>query len=151
MSLRELVKQKDPIDLSDLKFDDKNYVVPIFNWRKPKFIESRSKKLDYIYVFSDKQVFTPEKLTKVFTKRKHTVPGPEHYDMIRHWGKRSTKDYERQRGKQYHTDRITDTHALIKSVKKAKLPAPNAYKPTLRTRILGPSNSNARQLQWIDN
>ena len=54
VSLRELVKQKDPINLSDLKFDDANYVVPTFNWRKPKFIESRSKKLDYIYVFSDK-------------------------------------------------------------------------------------------------
>lgn len=137
ISVRELCSGQD----SALNQINEAYVAPKFSWSKPKFSESRVKKLDYIAVFAEKTIVEPGKLVKIFAKRKHTVPGPEHYDMIKDWSKKPAMDYERQRGKQYHRDRITDTEAIIKHVKREALPAPNKYKPNRLSRILGPVNS----------
>ena len=78
----------------NLKMDDQAYVVPTFSWKKPKYHEARDKKLDYIMVFSDKKSESSENLKKVFLKKKHVVPGPEVYDMVKNWVKKSPYDYE---------------------------------------------------------
>ena len=109
--------------------ENSDYVVPLHSWSKPKFSESREKKLDYISVFAEKVSVEPGKLTKIFAKKKHTVPGPEVYDMTINWSKPSTNDFDNQKGKQYRNDRITSTEALIRAVKREKLPPPNLYKP----------------------
>ena len=131
--------------------DDSTYSVPQYSWKKPKFCESRQKKLDYICLFAEKVDPTSEELTKIHHKKKHEVPGPEAYDMVKNWSKKSIYDYEQQRGRQYRSDRVTSTQALIKSVKAAKLPAPNAYKPKRQSRILGPANAKSPQMAMIAN
>ena len=90
-------------------------------------------------------------LTKIHLKKKHEVPGPEHYDMRKNWVKKSPYDYEQNRGKQYRRDRITDVAELVKSVKKARSPAANHYKIKHTKRILGPANSKSAQLQSVAN
>ena len=97
--------------------DDSFYNVPTYSWKKPKFSESRVKKLDYLHVFYEKDHFEPKDLEKVFLKKKHTVPGPTQYETCSNWAKKSPHDYEQQRGKQYRHDRITETAALIKTAK----------------------------------
>jgi len=46
--------------------ENSDYVVPLHSWSKPKFSESREKKLDYISVFAEKVIVEPGKLTKIF-------------------------------------------------------------------------------------
>lgn len=131
--------------------DDQVYVVPTFSWTKPKYSEAREAKLDYICTFTDDPNASTEKLQKVFLKKKHEVPGPEVYDMVKNWVKKSSLDFEKQRGRQYHNDRVTETAQLIKDVKTAKEPAPNHYKPKRQSRILGPANSKGAQMHMIAN
>jgi len=71
--------------------------------------------------------------------------------MTVNWSKPSVKDFENQKGKQYRNDRITSTEALIRSVKREKLPPPNLYKPLRQSRILGPANSKTHQLHMVAN
>ena len=75
--------------------DDATYTVPKHDWRKTKFLGAKmEKKLDYISLFPDRLFPRHDQLTKIFAKKKNTVPGPEHYDTTRNWVKKSGKDYE---------------------------------------------------------
>ena len=91
-------------------------------------------------LFPEKVHPRPEELTKIYAKKKHDTPGPERYDMIRNWVKKTGHDYEQQKGKQYRRDKELEIAEHIRKTKKAKLPAPNAYKPRRQSRILGPIN-----------
>lgn len=91
ISVRELCSGKEEA-LRKMAMDDSIYKVPTFSWKKPKFSNSRVKKLDYISVFAEHPVVEPGKLIKIFAKKKHTVPGPDHYDMIQNWTKRRTSN-----------------------------------------------------------
>ena len=46
--------------------ENSDYIVPVHSYSKPKFSESREKKLDYISVFAEKVIVEPGKLTKIF-------------------------------------------------------------------------------------
>ena len=121
--------------------DDQAYKIPVYDWKKTKFLGIKnSKKLDYIMLFPEKVHPRPEELTKIYAKKKHDTPGPERYDMIRNWVKKTGHDYEQQKGKQYRRDKELEIAEHIRKTKKAKLPAPNAYKPRRQSRILGPIN-----------
>ena len=71
--------------------------------------------------------------------------------MRRNWVKKSPYDYEQNRGKQYRNDRVTEVAEHIATVKKARSPAPNAYKPKHTNRILGPANCKSQQMQMVAN
>ena len=128
---------------------DSDYQVPTYNWNRNKFSEVRQSKLDYISCFVEKTHPPPEQLCKIFTKKHHDIPGPTAYDMTSNWSKKSAHDYINQKGKQYHYDRIIHTAEIMQKAKKAKLPAPNAYKIPKRDNILGPINYTSEQMQWI--
>ena len=118
------------------------YKIPIYDWKKTKFLGVKlQKKLDYISLFPEKQFPNqPEELVKIYEKKKIDTPGPETYDMVRNWAKKGHHDYEQQRGRQYREDRETEVAQHMRKTKRAKLPAPNAYKPRRQSRILGPVN-----------
>ena len=126
--------------IKQLHMDDSNYVIPTFSWRRTKFNEIKSKKLDYITLFPEKLHVEPGQLIKIYAKKKHDTPGPTEYDMTRNWTSKSGQGYDANNGKHMIVDRVTEVAALIKSVKRERLPAPNAYKPKRQSRILGPVN-----------
>ena len=116
--------------------NDSDYTVPIYSWSRNKFSEVRQDKLDYVSCFVEKTHPPPEKLCKIFTKKKKDVvgfPGPTSYETATSWSKKSGPD--RHKGKYYHNDRIIHTAEIMKAAKKEKLPAPNAYKIPKRDKV----------------
>ena len=132
-----------------LKLDPELYIAPKYSWKKPKFSETRSKKLDYICLFAEKIYPKLGELTKIHYKRKHEFPGPEYYDMTRDWTKNGPFDF--QKGKHYKHERVTEVMEHIKRVKREKSPAPNLYKPKHIEHIPGAPTSKSHQLQMIPN
>jgi len=128
LSVKEICDGKGDV-IKQLYMDDSNYVIPKFSWSRTKFNEIREKKLDYITLFPEKLHVDPSKLIKIYAKKKHDTPGPTEYDMTKSWVKKGGQGYDPNNGKHYHDDRITEVAALIKQVKRERLPAPNAYKP----------------------
>ena len=95
--------------LSQVKLDDNAYRIPVYDWKKPKYLGVKmQKKLDYICLFPEKVHPKPEELVKIHAKKKIDTPGPETYDMVRNWAKKGFHDYEQQKGKQYREDRETE-------------------------------------------
>ena len=128
VSVRELCRGG--TGLGHFNLDDKHYTVPTFDWNKPKYSESREKRLDYIHTFTEKPyVEEPQELVKLHCKKRHGVPGPTAYELTKDWAYKSGKDYEQQRGRQYHHDRETNTATIIRHTKRDRYPAPPTYKP----------------------
>ena len=100
-SVKDICNNKENF-IKSLKMDDSTYVIPTFSWKKTKFSEVKSKKLDYINLFPEKVHVPQEKLVKIYAKRKHDVPGPEVYDMMTNWSKKGGMGYDGNKGKQYH-------------------------------------------------
>ena len=78
-----------------LKMNDEDYTVPIYSWSRNKFSEVRQDKLDYVSCFVEKTHPPPEKLNKIFTKKKKDVvgfPGPTSYETATSWSKKSGPD-----------------------------------------------------------
>ena len=100
VSVKELCSQNKENNentlLSQVKPDDKVYKIPIYDWKKTKFLGVKlQKKLDYISLFPEKQFPNqPEELVKIYEKKKIETPGPETYDMVRNWAKKGHHDYE---------------------------------------------------------
>ena len=80
-------------------------------------------------LFPEKQYPKPEELNKIWAKKKIDTPGPERYEMVKNWVKKTGHDYDQQRGKQYREDRELEVAEHMRKTKKAKFPAPNSYKP----------------------
>ena len=75
--------------------DNSYYSIPTYDWKKTKFLGAKmEKKLDYIFLFPDKQFPRHDQLTKVFSKTKIDTPGPERYETTRNWVKNFGKDYD---------------------------------------------------------
>ena len=81
--------------MTQVKPDDNAYRIPVYDWKKTKFLGVKmQKKLDYISLFPDKQFPNqPEELVKIYEKKKIDTPGPETYELVRNWAKKGNHDY----------------------------------------------------------
>ena len=57
--------------LKKLHLKDEDYIIPKYSWKTPKVAEMSEPKLDYIYMFAEKIIPEPGKLTKIHTVKKH--------------------------------------------------------------------------------
>ena len=81
------------------------------------------------------------------------MPGPNHYEMTKDWGKRSPFAFENQKGKIFRYDRMTETANLIRLAKLNKFPAPTSYTPKRQNKnpIIGPMHYSSAQMQMVPN
>ena len=129
VSVRELCNGNDDL-IRKLQLDDAVYVVPTYNWKKTKYADTRTRKLDYVKTFTDKgNIDEYTMLRKVFEEKKNLTPAPSAYAMTKDWGAKSPFDFENQKGKIFRYDRMTNTAKIMDAAKKAKFPAPTHYKP----------------------
>ena len=153
VSVRELCNGNDDL-IKHLQLDDASYVVPTFNWKKTKYADTRTKKLDYIKTFTDKGAINEyTQLRKVFEQKKITQPGPNHYELTKDWGKKSPYDFENQKGKIFRYDSMTNTANIMRLAKIAKFPAPTDYTPKRQNKnpIIGPMHYSSVQMSMVPN
>ena len=138
--------------MKHLQLDDASYVVPTFDWKKTKYADTRTKKLDYVKTFTDKGPINEyTTLRKVFEQKKNTEPGPNQYELTKDWGKKSPYDYENQKGKIFRYDRMTNTANIMRLAKIAKFPGPTSYTPKRQSKnpIIGPMYYSSTQMSMI--
>lgn len=99
-------------------------------------------KLNYISLFAEEKADI--NLTKVFVKKKHDVPGPTRYDLIRNWK-------NNKKGKFLMCPRKTVSQLTAEKAKRDKFPGPAHYKPKPVRASVGFAGLTGLQMQLAPN